>query len=191
MATLVKLRGLDRGDSAIASGSALSTGIRGARVKSGFGQQFPSGVKATKAGGAGTSILTVTAKYGGTWANGHTVNVSQAGGTVTGVVTVTYGAGTGVPTWTVTGTAATTSNQAAAALNADPGFSQLYTAAGSGTGTTLVSPGALATGTNVGTGQNIYTQLNNRSTAIVDIDDAETARTLRRNFNRVISLGAA
>lgn len=190
MATFVKLRGLDRGDSAVSSGSALSAGDRGFRVKSGYGQGFPSGVKATATGGATTSALTVTARYGGTWANGHTFNVSQAG-SGTGTVTVAYAAGTGVPTYTVTGAATMTANNAAAALNAHPGFSALYTATGGGTGTTLVNPGALAGGTNVGTGQSLYVQLNNKATALVDIDDAETARTLRRNYNRFISLGAA
>ena len=192
MATLVKIRGLDRGDSAVASGTAMSAGDRGFRVKSGYGQQFPGGVKATATGGLTTSGIVVTAKYGGTWANGHTVNVSQ-GGSGTGTVTVSYGAGTGVPTYTVTGAGTMTALNAVNALNADPGFSALYTAAplSTGAGTTLVSPGALASGTNVGTGQQIYVPVNNKRTAIVDIDDAETARTLRRNYNRVISLGAA
>lgn len=189
MATYVRIKGFDRGDSVVASGTVLSAGSRGFRAKT-IWKYSLTGVKATKAGGATTSTLTVTAKYGGTWANGHTVNVSQAGSNVNGVVTVAFAAGTGVPTWTVTGTAATTANQAAAALNADPGFAQLYTAVGGGTGTTLVSPGALATGTDVSTLQNIYVQVNNKSNALVDVDDPETTRTLRRNTNRFISLGA-
>lgn len=187
MATLVKLRGLDRGDSAVASGSALSAGDRGFRVKSGFGQQYPSGVKAT-ATVASTPTFTVTAKYGGTWANGHTVTVATGG--TAGNIVVSYGAGTGVPTFTISTGGTLTVTQAVAALNAHAHFSQYYTASGSGAALTAGGSGALAGGTNVGTGQSIYVQLNNKSTAVVDIDDAETARTLRRNYNRFMSLGS-
>lgn len=193
MATLVKIRGLDRGDSAVASGTVLSVGDRGFRVASGYGLQYLSGVKATASNGATNGILRITAKYGGTWANGHAVTVSL-GGSGTGTVTLALAAGTGVPTYTVTGGAAMTAAQAAAALNADPSFSVLYTADNStGTGASVATAGTitLASGTNVGTGQPIYVPVNNKRTAIVDIDDAATARTLRRNYNRVISLGAA
>ena len=187
MATYVKLRGLQRVNNS-ATGSILSA--RGPRVRSGYGLQYPGGVKATATGGAGTSALTVTAKYGGTWANGHTVNVSQAG-SGTGTVTVSYAAGTAVPTFTVTGGAGMTAANAAAALNANALFGQLYTASygSTGAGTTLVSPGALATGTNVGTGQTIEVVLNGGSTVIVDVDDAFTLRQLRRNAGQFLSLG--
>lgn len=188
MATLVKLRGLDRG---IAAGDSPTFQPRGFRVRSGHGSQFPAGVKATATGGATTSGIVVTAKYGGTWANGHTVNVSQAG-SGTGTVTYTYAANTGVPTFVVTGAATMTALNAVNALNADPVFKQLYTAAPltTGAGTTLVSPGALATGTNVGTGQPIYVSISN-GTYIVDADDRDSVRTLKRNGWRFLSLGAA
>lgn len=193
MATLVKIRGLDRGDSVVASGTALSAGDRGFRVKSGFGLQYPAGVKATATGGATTSGVVVTAKYGGTWANGHTFTLVAGGANHTVTVTTAYAAGTGVPTTTYNAGTLTTALELVAALNADPTFSALYTATplSTGAGTTLVSVGALASGTNVGTGQQIYTGVQNRRTTLVDIDDAETARTLRRNTNRFLSLGQA
>ncbi len=188
MPTLVKIRGLERGDSAVASGSASAA--RGFRMPSGYGLAYPSGVKATATGGATTSALTVTAKQGGTYANGHVVNVSQAGAG-TGTVTVALAAGTGVPTFTVTGAATMTSANAAAALNAHFGFASLYSAVGGGVGTTLVNPGALAAGTNVGTGQQFNVGVSSKTTAIVDMDDANTLKLLRRNLTRYISLGSA
>lgn len=193
MATLLKIRGLERGDSAVASGTALSGGIRGIRLKSGYGLQFPSGVKATATGGATTSGIVVTAKYGGTWANGHTFTYASGGAAGSTAIAVTFAAGTGIPTVTFTCGSGVTANTAIAALNADPFVSQLYTATplSTGVGTTLVSPGALASGTNVGTGQNVYVSVTNRRTTVVDIDDAETARTLKRNTNRFLSLGQA
>ncbi len=191
MATKVKIRGLDRGDSAVASGTSISAGNRGFRVKSGFGSQYPSGVKATATGGAGNNATTVTAKYGGTWANGHVFTYAAGSADHVVSIAVTFGAGTGVPTVTYTAGTLATIAEIVAALNADPFVSSLYTAstAGNGTGTTPVSAGTLASGTNVGTAQDIYVPVNNKRTTIVDIDDYQTARTLRRNYNRVISLG--
>jgi hypothetical protein len=196
MATLVKLRGTDRGDSPITAPATTSGSVgpsRGFRLPSGFGLQYPSGVKATATGGATTNGLTVTAKYGGTWANGHTFTYAAGGANSNFSLAVTFAAGTGVPTYTYTAGTVLTVAQIAAALNANPAFSQFYTAAPltTGAGTTPVSPGALASGTNVGTGQTINVILNNRSTAIVDIDDALTARMVRRNPGRFISLGQA
>lgn len=193
MATIVKIRGLDRGDSVVASGTAMSSGDRGFRVKSGYGLQFPSGVKATATGGATTSGVTVTAKYGGTWANGHTFTLVAGGANHTVTIVVTFAATTGVPTYTYNAGTLTTANELVTALNADPSFSSLYTAAplSTGVGTTLVSVGALASGTNVGTGQSIYVPVQNKRTTLVDIDDSETSRTLRRNTNRFLSLGQA
>lgn len=189
MSTFVKLRGLSRVNNA-ATGSIMSA--RGPRVRSAYGLQYPAGVKATATGGTGTSALTVTAKYGGTWANGHTFNVSQAG-SGTGTVTVSYAAGTAVPTFTVTGGAGMTAANAAAALSSNPTFNQLYTASSGGTGTTLVNPGALAGGTNVtssqSAGQSIEITLNGGSTVVVDVDDPFTLRQLRRNAGQFVSLG--
>jgi len=191
MATLVKIRGLDRGDSAVGSGTAMSAGNRGFRLKSGLGKQFPSGVKASLTPTALTQ--TYTARYGGTY--GNAIKVQTANGTL--AVSVSYTATTGAPTILVTAPATGTlaANQAVvAAVNGHAEASQYVVAsvAGAGTGAhAVVAATNLAGGTDVGTGQNIYVPVNNRSTAIVDIDDAETARTLRRNTNRFLSLGAA
>ncbi|HMD79798.1 MAG TPA: hypothetical protein VKE92_00735, partial [Anaerolineales bacterium] len=81
--------------------------------------------------------------------------------------------------------------QIVTALNANPFVASLYAVSSltSGAGTSPVSPGALATGSDVGTGQDIYVPVNNKATAIVDVDDAQTSRTLKRNTNRFVSLG--
>lgn len=196
MATLVKLRGTDRGDSPITAPATTSGSVgpaRGFRLPSGYGLQFPAGVKATATGGATTNGMVVTAKYGGTWANGHTFTYAAGGANTNFSVAVTFAASTGVPTYTYTAGTVLTVAQIAAALNANPSFSQFYAASSltTGAGTAPVSVGALAGGTNVGTGQTINTVLNNRSTAIVDIDDAVTARMIRRNPGRYVSLGQA
>jgi hypothetical protein len=185
MATFVKIRGLDR----VASGNTSSLAARGFRAKSGYGQQFPAGVKATATGGATTSAVTVTAKYGGTWANGHTFTRVAGGADHNVAIVVTYAAGTAVPTFTYTAGTLTTANELATALNANPLFAALYTATGGGTGTTLVSVGALAGGTNVGTGQSIEVPVTGLATAVVDIDDAFTLRQLYRMKGRWLSLG--
>jgi hypothetical protein len=185
MATLVKVKGLER-DNAAATGSIGPA--RGFRVASGYGLQFPSGVKAT-ATVASTPTFTFTAKYGGTWANGHAVTVATGG--TAGAIAVAYAAGTGVPTFTISTGGTLTVTQAVAALNADSRFSQLYTAAGTGAALTAGGTGTLAGGTNVGTGQVIYVVLSSKGLMIVDVDDAQTQRTLRRGTNRYISLGAA
>lgn len=191
MATLLKIRGLERGDSAVASGSALSRGIRGFRVKSGYGLQYPAGVKATSSGGSGTSKVIVTAKYGGTWANNHVFTYASGGSAGAISIAVTFASSTGIPTVTYTCGSGVTAAQVVTALNADPFVAGLYTASldSSGAGTTLVSAGTLASGTDSGTGQPIYVPVNNKATAVIDIDDAATARTLRRNYNRVVYLG--
>lgn len=190
MATLVKVKGLER-DNAAATGSVGPA--RGFRVASGHGLQYPSGVKATATGGATTNGMVVTAKYGGTWANGHTFTYAAGGANSNFSLAVTYAAGTGVPTFTYTAGTVLTVAQIVALLNADSRVSQLYTVTSltTGAGTTPVSPGALASGTNVGTGQVIYVTLSSKGLMIVDVDDAVTQRTLRRGTNRYISLGAA
>jgi len=191
MATLVKIRGLDRGDSAVASGSALSRGIRGFRVKYAGVKQYPSGVKATATGGTSTNGMVVTAKYGGTWANGHTFTYAAGSADTNVSIAVTFAASTGVPTVTYTAGTNATVAQIVTALNANPFVASLYAVSSltSGAGTSPVSPGALATGSDVGTGQDIYVPVNNKATAIVDVDDAQTSRTLKRNTNRFVSLG--
>jgi len=190
MATLVKIKGLER-DNPAATGTVGPA--RGFRVASGYGLQFPAGVKATATGGATTNGMVVTAKYGGTWANGHTFTYAAGGANSNFVLTVAYAAGTGVPTYTYTAGTLLTVAQIAALLQADARVGQLYTVAPltTGAGTTPVSVGALATGTNVGTGQPIYVTMTSKGLMIVDVDDAQTQRTLRRSTNRFISLGAA
>lgn len=188
MATLVKLRGLDRG---VASGDNATFKTRGFRVKSGHGLQFASGVKATATGGTANNALTVTALFGGTWANGHTFTYAAGGANSNVVITTAYAANTGVPTYTITaGTTATIAN-IISALNGNATFKQFYVAstAGNGTGVTPVSPGALASGTDVGTGTPIYVSLAG-TTLVVDADDRDVVRSLKRNTWRFLSLGA-
>jgi hypothetical protein len=51
---------------------------------------------------------------------------------------------------------------------------------------------ALANGANgTGTSEPFYQNVNSKSTVLVDVDDQKTVRTLKRNANRFVSLGAA
>jgi hypothetical protein len=187
MATLVKIRGLDRGPQVVGGDMAP----RGLRVNSGLGQQFPSGVKASLTPTANTQ--TYTALYGGTY--GNNIRVATAVGTLG--VTVAYTAATGQPTITVTAPATATlaANQAVvAAVNAHPEASLYVVASVNGTGAAAhaaVGAANLTGGTDVGTGQPIVRLLNNRATIVVDVDDPATAKALRRNAGRWVSLGAA
>jgi hypothetical protein len=186
MPTLVKIKGLDRGPSAV-GGDLLA---RGFRVPSNS-QQFPAGVKASRTPTAATQ--TYTANYGGTF--GNSISLTTVVGTLG--VAVTYAANTGAPTITVTAPATATlaANQAVvAAVNAHPEASQFVTASVAGAGTTAhaaTGPAALAGGTDVGTGQAIYRNVGSKALVVVDVDNAETAKMLRRNAGRYISLGAA
>lgn len=187
MATLVKIKGLERGHSAVGAGSAA----RGFRVPSGQGLQYPSGVKASLTPTANS--VTFTALYGGTY--GNSIQVATAVGTL--AVAVTYAASTGNPTITVTApaTANLAANQAiVAAVNAHAEASQFVVASVAGTGAAAnaaVAAAPLSGGTNVGTGQPINRVVNNKSLVVVDVDDAATARALIRAKGRWISLGAA
>jgi hypothetical protein len=186
MATLLKIRGLDRGT---ASGDSPVVARRGFRVPSALGKQFLSGVKASLTPTANTQ--TYTAKYGGTW--GNSVRIQTATGTL--AVSVSYAASTGVPTILVTAPATATlaANTAVVnAVNAHAEASQLVTASIAGTGAAahaVVAATALSGGTDVGTGQSIYVRTNQSATALVDADDPATAKMLRRNAGRFISLG--
>lgn len=186
MATLVKIKGIDRGPSAVGSDMAS----RGFRIPQGLGQQFPSGVKASYTPTAATQ--TYTANYGGT--QGNNIRVQTAVGTL--AVTVSYASSTGYPTILVTAPATATlaANQAVvAAVNAHPEASQFVTASIAGAGTTAhaaVAATALSGGTDVGTGQAIYRLVNNKVGPVtVDVDDPATAKLLRRNAGRFVSLG--
>src|SRR6476469_182267 len=183
MATLLKVRGLDRGSQVVGGDIAP----RGFRVNSGLGQQFPSGVKASLTPTANS--VTFTSNYAGTYGNNFRIT------TVVGslAVSTAYAAGTGFPTITVTAPATATlaANQAiVAAVAADPQASQLVTASVAGTGAAAnaaAGPTNLAGGTDVGTGQPIVRVANNKTIVIVDVDDPATAKALRRNAGRWVS----
>lgn len=187
MATLVKLKGLDRGDSAVNSGTVGPA--RGFRVPA--GTQFPSGVKASLTPTALTQ--TYTALYGGTY--GNSIKVQTATGTL--AVSVSYASSTGAPTILVTAPATGTlaANQAVvAAVNAHAEASQFVVAsvAGAGTGAhATVAATNLTGGTDVGTGQPIYRTLTNKALVVVDVDDPAVAKVLRRSAGRYVSLGLA
>lgn len=191
MATLVKIRGLDRGKSVVSDGSVTGGSYRGFRIPQGMGLYYPAGVKATLTPTANTQSY--TALYGGTY--GNAIKVQTATGTL--AVSVSYAAGTAVPTILVTAPATATlaANQAVvAAVNAHAEASQWVVAAIAGTGAAahaVVAATNLATGTNVGTGQPIYQNVSTKVTSIVDVDDAATQKVLKRNQYRYISLGAA
>lgn len=188
MATLLKIRGLDRD---VASGESVPP--RGFRVASQYKQAQ---------GGSGTAKATLTptansvkfdAKYAGAW--GNNVRVATASGSL--AVAVSYAASTGHPTITVTAPATATlaANQAiVAAVNADPIASQFVTASVAGTGAAAnaaVAAANLATGSD-GTGASlypIYIRVSGQQVQIIDIDNQETARNLRRNNGRFVSLG--
>lgn len=188
MATLVKLRGLNRVNTA-GTGAVISN--RGFRVRDALGLQYPAGVKASLTPTANTQ--TYTAKYGGTY--GNSISVQTVVGTLG--VNVTFASGTGLPTVVVTAPATATlaANQAVvAAVNAHPTASQYVTASIAGTGAAAhaaVAATALSGGTNVGTAQTIERTLAGAVTVIVDLDDAFTLRQLRRNQAQYISLGQA
>lgn len=189
MATLVKIRGLDRGKSVVADGTVGPP--RGFRIPGGFGQQFPLGAKATLT--PTTNTQSYTALYAGTY--GNAIKVQTAVGTL--AVSVTYAAGTAVPTILVTAPATATlaANQAVvAAVNANFEAAQWVVAAIAGTGAAAhaaVAATNLASGTNVGTGQPFYINVASKTTSIIDIDEPQTAKTLRRNVGRYVSLGLA
>lgn len=185
MATLVKIKGLERGNSAVGSGFVA----RGFRIPA--GTQYPAGVKASLTPTANTQ--TYTAKYGGTY--GNAIRIQTAVGTL--AVSVSYAASTGDPTILVTAPATATlvANQAVvAAVNAHAEASQFVTASIAGTGAAahaVVAAAPLSGGTNVGTAQPFYRAVNNKSLVVVDVDDPAVARVLVRSKGRWISLGAA
>jgi len=204
MATLVKIRGLDRGSSVVADNSVTGGSYRGFRVPSGLGQQFPSGAKAalsTNLTGSNND-LTYTAKFGGTYGNKIQVAyIDPSANSAALSVTQTYTSGTGTPLISVSlatdsgGAITSTAAQIATAVAAHPGAAQFVTVANKtgndGTGVvTAMSATNLASGTDVGTGQSVYLMVTNKSTVIVDVDDPQTARALGRNIKRFVSLGA-
>jgi len=193
MATLVKIRGLDR--ISPSTDSPVSRGYRGFRVKSQF-TQVQGGTSMVKATLSITNQLTVTALTAGTW--GNSVTFATAVGGSTPVVATTYASSTGLPTITVTAPATATlaaNTLIVNAINTDPLASQFVVAALVGTGAAAngSTSAALSTGSNGsnGTQYPIWIRTGQNAPVIVDIDDPQNVRILRRNYNRFISLGAA
>jgi hypothetical protein len=193
MAYLAKIKGYQRANAA-ADTPVLRA--RGVRVPSGLGSQFPSGAKATYVPTA--NGVAYTAIYGGTW--GNSLRVQTAIGALAITAPSAINATTGFPDFLVTApaTATVAANQAiVAAVNADPYMSQFIVASLSGTGAAAnaaVAVTALSTGTNVGTGQPIWVRATQGTgqtgTAIVDLDNALTARMLRRQEGAYKVVGA-
>lgn len=192
MATLVKIRGLDRGNSAGDS-----------NVNAGRGFRLPSPYSSAQ-GGTGTAkasytptanVVTYTANYAGAYANSISI-VHATGGAATPVVSVTYPTGgSSAPTITVTGTAATTPQSVVTAVNANPLAASLLTAsvAGTGAGTFAAVATTALSGGSDGSGATltpIPVRTNQTTTVVVDMDNPAVAKLLRRNAGRFISLGA-
>jgi hypothetical protein len=201
MATLVKLRGLDRATTATPN-SAASGGEMfrsGFRVKSGVLSPSVTGgtsVKASRVTGTGaTNQITWTARTGGVTGNNISITVAAASGTAgTATFAVSHVASTGLPSITATPGTGTTAAQLASLANKDPEVSQYVTAAptdGTGAGTSLTQTIlALQSGANgTGTSEPFYLTANSKSTVVVDLDDAATQRMLYRNKARYVSLG--
>jgi hypothetical protein len=204
MATILKLRGLDRGKSVVSDGSATGGSLRGFKVPSALGPSVTGGtsVRATLDIGTTTAGVKYTSKIGGVKGNSIQVaHLDNAGNNNPLLVTVAYAATTGAPTINVqlatdgAGTPNSTANQVVAAVNASAEASQFVTASAltTGAGTAVVgAAAALANGANgTGTSEPFYQNVNSKSTVLVDVDDQKTVRTLKRNANRFVSLGAA
>lgn len=194
MATLVKIKGLARGE---AVGDAGVMRGRGVRLRTPYvGKQGGTGVVAASYTPT-ANVVTYTARVGGVWGNSILV-IHATGGAATPVVAVSYAtAGSAAPTITVTGTAATTPAAVVTAVNAHPVAGNLVVAsiAGTGAGTfaavgsTALSGGADGTGS---TSVPIHVRASQAAGAVVvvDADDPLVARKLRRDGNNLISLGA-
>lgn len=203
MATVVKLRGLDRGESTSA-GSATGGSYRGFKVPSALGPSVTGGtsVRASLTIGTTTAGVVYTSKIGGVKGNSIQVaHLDNAGNNNPLLVTVAYTASTGAPTINVqlatdgAGTPNSTALQVVAAVNASAEAAQFVSAAPltTGAGTAVVGAAApLANGANgTGTAEPFFQSVNSGTTVLVDLDDQKTVKTLRRNANRWVSLGAA
>lgn len=209
MATLLKIRGLDRATSTSdvsatsgASSMSLSKNARGFRVRWGLGQAVrgTGGVQASKTIGTVNAAVTYTANWPGTVGNNIQTAHVVAGGSVARSIVTTIQAATGQPiitvnpattTGTVNGTE--TATAIAAAVNNDPIASQYVTATAGGTGASIIVAGGasnLTAGANgAGTAEPIYLGANSAGPVVVDVDDQFTVRSLRRNAGRYVSLG--
>jgi len=199
MATLVKLRGLQRG---VAAGSADVSPVarRGIRVK--IANVPPPGgsgaVQATVLNGqTSAGRVRVTAKAAGAWGNNLVFATSSAGALAAAGAITTSGATLtytiGINSGTTTGTALI------AALAADPQFTALFqiptaSDAGFNAGAMTAHSTPLTTGAD-GTStplQPLLAVLSNNVTLSVDVDDLYNAKALRRDKGvNFISLGAA
>jgi len=185
MAVYVKILGLNRGPSAVADGRTST--LRGFRVKS-ADTQYPGGAKGTLTIGSGNAAVKYDARYGGTY--GNSIQVEHLTGGSLGVTVSYSGAAPKISVQLGGATAA----QVADAVNNSPAASELVRASLPGTGASAASTAAaapLANGTDVGPGQQIWRTVTNRSVVVVDASDPESARLLRRNAGRYISLGEA
>jgi hypothetical protein len=212
MATLVKIRGLDRPRSttAGASGAASSADspvmARGFRLPASVGtastSKFsPAGVKASRTSGSSNAALTVTANEGGTYGNSITFRVVAQSGTAGRSVVIDYPTA-GSSAVRITLNPATTGGSIDAGETAalmvgylnNSAASHLITASlGASTGATVIAAdagGTLANGTDVAPlSDPLYLRLTEAFTVVVDMDDARVAKLLRRNAGRFISLG--
>lgn len=199
MSTLLKIRGYDRGESAV--GADLLP--RGFKVKDAIGLQYPGGAKASLSTNlTGTNNdLVFTALYGGTYGNGIKIEyLDPSANNAALSISVSYQSGTAKPTITVnlaTGSGGAISSTAAlitAAVRANAMAAKLVTVvnkvSNDGTGiVTALSATNLSSGTDVGTGQVIFRLVNNTQTVVVDVDDPVTNRVLKRNRFRFVSIG--
>jgi hypothetical protein len=136
MATLLKIKGLDRGDASPSSGTAMSSGNRGFRVPSALGLTYPAGFKAFEivgTVGAPNAAVRYDAKNPGAFGNNIKVVQNAPSGAST-VITVAYATTTGFPTITVTPSTTDTAATTAAAINNHNEASQYVTASVVGTG---------------------------------------------------------
>lgn len=209
MATLLKIRGLQRATSTSdvsattgSSSMAMSKGGRGFRVRWGLGNQVrgTGQVQAAKTIGAANAAVTATANWPGVIGNSIQFGIVVAGGSVARSIVTTIQAATGQPIITVNPATTTgvvngteTATAIAAAINNDPTASQYVTATAGGTGGSVVVAGAAANltgGTDgAGTAEPIYLSVNSAAPVVVDIDNQQTVRSLRRNSGQFVSLG--
>ena len=204
MATYLKIRGLNRGRSAIADGSTNAGAYRGFRVASALGLTYAAGVKAslsTALTGANND-LDFTAKSGGTWGNAVKVKFTDpSANDQTLSVAVTWALN--VPTIDVSlatnggGTITSTAALVKAAVLADEEAMALLSNVANKTGNdgtgvvTAMSATALSSGTNSGVGEPFYMRVDDKKVVVVDIDDKKTVRSLQRNPKGFVTLGLA
>ena len=193
MARLVKLLGLDRGE----SGSSGAYAGRGFRLPSAHKQKVGGTgvVAASREVGTANDRLRVSSKYGGAVFNGIGFQIGTGGG-ATPVISTTIQSD-GLPNILVTCDATTTANEVIALINGDVEASQWVVADrpnGDGTANVVAAANADLTGGNNGTGSSdapVLQRVTAKNVVVVDLDDAATLRLVRRNAGRFVSLGGA